>query len=523
MIAKITLGGGFRGALDYLMNQKEVGQEQTPEGLVQGERANGQGQELGGEPGREQELAALEVERGQPSEGKLGRIERGIGDGDGLPFADGERHRIIGGNMSGQTPRELAREFGAVRQIRPDIARPVHHASMTAAKGERLTTEQWQQIAEKYAERMGFANSPYVVVQHRDTAFDHVHIVASRIGLDGRVVNEWQNKPRSEQLMREVEQEYGLQPVRASHEGAMRAPTRGEIEHYNRTGELSAKMRLQGHVEHALREEPTATQFIGRLQSVGVEVIPNLQSTGRVSGISFRVDGEQMKGSDLGRGFSWNGLQGRGLSYEAERDMPALLEAKERAQMGREQAAEMVVAAPERTIEAGAERSFGESWQNVAGMAGQRSAAELDAVVAAQPGQEFDVYDQLGSAVGRELGAAREMTAGRGSLEELQRAVGLGTQEAAADPLDALRRAAGIEAGHDGEPDPVKRLEQAVGVDRERGQEVRLAEEHARELEVGSAEREAITTPAGKAAEKVVEQEVERESIEYVIDIGFGF
>lgn len=503
MIAKITLGGGFRGALDYLMNQKEVGQEQAQQELARDERTEDQGRELGGDADRGQGLARPEVEQGQPREGELERMGRDLDDGDMLPFADGERHRIIGGNMSGETPRELAREFGAVRQLRPDIEKPVHHASMTAAKGERLSAEQWRQIAEKYAERMGFGNSPYVVIQHRDTGFDHVHVVASRIGLDGRVVNEWQNKPRSEQLMREVEREYGLEPVRASREVAMAAPTRGEIEHFNRTGELSAKMRLQGHVEHALRDGPTATEFVGRLQSVGVEVIPNVQSTGRVSGISFRVDGEQMKGSDLGRGFSWNGLQGRGLGYEAERDAPALLEAKERAEMGREQAAGIAAAREPagRTIEAGVGQGFNEAWPGMAGAAGQGPAAELGVVA------------------GREFEAAREMTE-RGGLEELQRAVGQGVQEGAADPLGALRRAAGVEAGRDEEADAVERLERAVGIDRER--ERRLAEEHARESEVGPAGREANITPAGKAVEKAVEQEVERESIEYVIDIGFG-
>jgi hypothetical protein len=34
------------------------------------------------------------------------------------------------------------------------------------------------------------------------------------------------------------------------------APKRGEIEMFNRTGQLSAKMALQGHVEVALKDTP---------------------------------------------------------------------------------------------------------------------------------------------------------------------------------------------------------------------------------------------------------------------------
>jgi hypothetical protein len=145
--------------------------------------------------------------------------------------------------------------------------------------------------------------------------------------------------------MREVEREYGLERVTPSREMLRAAPKRGEIEEFNRSGKLSAKMSLQGHVERALRNEPTVTQFVETLQRVGVEVIPNLQSTGRVSGISFRQGDELMKGSDLGRGFSWGALQQRGLSYDPERDRPALEAARQNAEMSRARAANHLSAA----------------------------------------------------------------------------------------------------------------------------------------------------------------------------------
>ncbi len=69
--------------------------------------------------------------------------------------------------MSGQTPRELEREFNFVRELRPRVEKPVHHASISAGKNDRLTVAQWQEIADTYVEKMGFQNSPYVVMQHR--------------------------------------------------------------------------------------------------------------------------------------------------------------------------------------------------------------------------------------------------------------------------------------------------------------------------------------------------------------------
>lgn len=123
--------------------------------------------------------------------------------------------------MTGRNARELAREFGAFREQRPDIANPVHHASLSAARGEQLTVEQWNEVSEKYDERMGNRNSPFVVIQHTDTEHDHVHIAASRIDVQGKVVSDFQSKMRAEAVMREVEREHLLrEAVQPAHEPA---------------------------------------------------------------------------------------------------------------------------------------------------------------------------------------------------------------------------------------------------------------------------------------------------------------
>src|SRR5205823_499532 len=94
---------------------------------------------------------------------------------------------------------------------------------------------------------------------------------------------------------------------------------------------LSAKMKLQGHVDYALKEKATATEFIEKLNRVGVDVIPYFRSAELVTGVSFRLGKQLMKGSDLGRGYSWPGLQKRGLEYDQERDLAVLRDAHWRA------------------------------------------------------------------------------------------------------------------------------------------------------------------------------------------------
>lgn len=289
MIAKVTSGGGFRGALDYLTQPKKQTQSETEKALDAHNR----------------------VERERTLE------ER-----------EGERHRLIGGNMAGRTARKLAREFEVFREQRPEIAKPVHHVSLSAAQGERLTVEEWNEIAEKYVRRMGYEHSPYVVIRHVDTEHDHVHIVTSRVDAHGKAVSDFRSKARAEEFVREIEDEYDLVRVRRSRDIVRAAPKRGELERFERTGELSAKMKLQGHVDYALKGGATATEFIEKLKRIGVEVVPYFLRAELVTGISFRLGKQLMKGSDLGRGYSWPGLQKRRLEYDRERDLAALREAQ---------------------------------------------------------------------------------------------------------------------------------------------------------------------------------------------------
>lgn len=411
MIGKITGGGSFGGALEYLTQPKEKGREQ-------------EGRE------RLREVAPSPEERAPG-------------------YGEGERHRIIGGNMSGQTLEELTTEFEAVRRQRPDIEKPVHHASLSASERDEISVEEWREIAAKYVERMGYKDAPYVVIQHRDGARDHVHILTSRVDVRGNVVSDWKCKERAETVLREIEKEHGLEQVKSSREVLRAAPSRGELERFNRTGELSAKMALQGHVETALRDSPTATEFIERLQLSGVEAIPYVQKSGRVTGISFRKGKELMKGSDLGRGFSWNALQERGLSYDQERDCPAVETARERFSLGREAPAPPV---PERT--------FADLANDLGKQVGQYLLDQGNPLHRIE--SQVRTLEAAGRGIADGVSALRDLVTRRDEAEHLSRAVA--PETAGRDGLERLQQAAGLDPVKS-ERDGLERLSNLPGLE----------------------------------------------------------
>jgi len=179
---------------------------------------------------------------------------------------------------------------------------------------------------------MGFENSQYVLVRHRDAEHDHCHIIANRIDMNGQVVSDSRDYARSAQVCKELEQKYSLvQAARRPHEADQKAMTKGQGKELERTGQAPVMTRLQEMIKEASRDRPDMSRFIGRLEESGVNVRCNVQSTGRIAGISYELDGVAIKGSQLGKAYSWDGLQKQhGVTYEQSRDLASCRAATER-------------------------------------------------------------------------------------------------------------------------------------------------------------------------------------------------
>lgn len=156
MIAKQIIGGGFRGALDYLRH--------------------------------------------------------------GSRGSNPERGEVLDTNLpvTNHSPRAFAASFGAFRKLNPKLGRPVYHVSLSPAPGDEISDKQWREIARIYLDGMGFTDCPFVLIKHDEEAEGeglrppHVHILASRIKPDSTTVSDQNNYRRSEKLVRDIEARFGL-------------------------------------------------------------------------------------------------------------------------------------------------------------------------------------------------------------------------------------------------------------------------------------------------------------------------
>lgn len=256
------------------------------------------------------------------------KVERGSGFRGVLDYAFGKGDaEVICGTMSGRDPRTLAAEFGLSRAARPDVSKPVWHTSLSLPPGETRTPAEWSQIIEDFMDGMGLGGHQYVAVRHHDTDHEHVHIIASRIGLDGGLyLGKWDAK-RAIKLTQELELKHGLTVTKGLEDGPapVATPTRKEVEMSIRTGDAPPRVALQQIVDAALSEPGSVFDFMDRLEAAGVGVRANVATTGRMNGFSFEWQGVPFKASDLGKAYGWKSLQERGVTYEQNRDGEALI------------------------------------------------------------------------------------------------------------------------------------------------------------------------------------------------------
>ena len=157
-------------------------------------------------------------------------------------IAQKDRAELLATNMAGRSPRELAREFGLVRQLRPKLGKAVCHMFFRPAPDEALSPGEWREVLDRALAGMGFESSPYAAYMHRDAGTDHLHIVASRIAYDGSVVSDSHNWRRMMRISAQIERDFGLRVV--PRDGLVAAPKREESGRERRTGETSARGRL---------------------------------------------------------------------------------------------------------------------------------------------------------------------------------------------------------------------------------------------------------------------------------------
>lgn len=96
------------------------------------------------------------------------------------------------------------------------------HISLNFDNADKLSADQFKEIADEYMQKIGFGNQPYLVYQHNDAGHPHIHIVTTSIQENGKRIDTFNiGRNQSEKARKEIEAKFNL----------TRAQNKNTIEH----------------------------------------------------------------------------------------------------------------------------------------------------------------------------------------------------------------------------------------------------------------------------------------------------
>lgn len=160
----------------------------------------------------------------------------------------------------------------------------------------KLNTQDWIDISNDYAKKIGFQENPFAVYVHEEgTEKEHIHIVASRIKPNNLAVNDSYTHYKNMDFCREIEKKHQLRQVKRVLEAIKKQEV--FVKNDKRIAPLEEK------IASAIKQSDSFEDFEFHLKNVGIK-------TKKGRGIGFTDEkGVYIKGSDINRKYSLKGIE----------------------------------------------------------------------------------------------------------------------------------------------------------------------------------------------------------------------
>ncbi|MDF5732145.1 MAG: relaxase/mobilization nuclease domain-containing protein [Rhizonema sp. PD38] len=264
---------------------------------------------------------------------------------------------IVDTNMMGTSPHSFNEQFLNTKYTNKAVKRQCAHLIIAIAHRpdyhEHLSNSQYCYVAKEFLRDMGYlpkdeaphATSQFVAVRHHDRSHEHLHIIASRIRLDGSLVNDSYDYFNSQVSTRRIATELGLEVTPTTNEAvasrlkkeyAITAPTSP-----NRSKSIRAvnskhktptsKEIIRSAIGEAIKDSPTISTFIQRLEENNIAVLPKMRGD-EILGFTYIHSDVKIAGYQVYKPYSWNKLQSEyRVTYDRQRDKEVIQQAKTKA------------------------------------------------------------------------------------------------------------------------------------------------------------------------------------------------
>lgn len=111
------------------------------------------------------------------------------------------------------TVAQLVKSFEPYLIANKNTEKTTLHISLNPDPQDKVSDEDFVQIAQEYVNAMGFGEQPFVVFKHTDISRTHIHIVSIGVDEMGRKISDKFEKRKSMKICREIERKYRLSNV----------------------------------------------------------------------------------------------------------------------------------------------------------------------------------------------------------------------------------------------------------------------------------------------------------------------
>ncbi len=209
----------------------------------------------------------------------------------------GKGEMILSHGVRDYNREEMTADFNAQRKMNPNLGQAVWHTSISFKPEEaaRLDAEKMKAIAQDWIKGMNLENTQYAVIRHTDTDHPHFHIIANRVGNDGRAVSDSHNYARSQKLLRQLEQKHGLTIVQEQKQ----RKSLTNLPEPDRT-----RIALRDQVRGLVASARSLEELRQVAQAKGIQMEVRTNQANQAVGVRFTQNGYRFKGSELDRGLS---------------------------------------------------------------------------------------------------------------------------------------------------------------------------------------------------------------------------
>lgn len=236
---------------------------------------------------------------------------------------NGEASLLIMQNINDDSQAGIQKMIQFQNNLNPRVKNRNLHVSLNFHKDDlsSLSEELLKEIAEEYMTEMGYEDQPYAAFQHFDASHPHIHIVSSRIGFDGRKINDSMERRRSKKICDSIENKHGL--VVANDQSSMPGilDLKKEALNYVETGKGNLRNIIDETLYRALKELPICeNDFRSLLNKYNVDFFYDNKSKGLVYSLFKEVlkgdgkkgvkrVGKSLKASETTKKLHYNDLQ----------------------------------------------------------------------------------------------------------------------------------------------------------------------------------------------------------------------